>query len=286
MPYLRPQTLANRLGLQRRLLRGVGAVTTLNGDSPFPLAVLTEPLTVQLLAGPGNVAFEITLPAVVVMPPSVFGTDGDHFEVQLGLYDFCQAVDFDWLPLWASQFTDAASGYSCQIMELTLARQAVHARRAAAAAAAEGDGDSLSPAEAAAEAMQQASRVAAVPAAPPAAASARSSGPIAGTQEWIEEWVPQLVRHQQQQQQRQPQVTVLVRQQLMVWPPWRREQTATHVHSSSSSAGVALGCWFGQGGSQHCLGVWYHTMDAASPCNLACCAAGLWPQLAVGCTTV
>jgi hypothetical protein len=34
------------------------------------------------------------------------------FELQLGLFDFCQEVDFDWLPLWASQCTHLQSGFS------------------------------------------------------------------------------------------------------------------------------------------------------------------------------
>lgn len=105
-----PQTLADRLGLQRYPLPGAGAVAPLYGNRPFPLEVLTEPLTVQLLAGPGHVAFEITLPAVVVAP-SNGGPDRDIFELQLGLYDFCEAVEFDWLPLWASQFEHRESGY-------------------------------------------------------------------------------------------------------------------------------------------------------------------------------
>lgn len=51
------QTVADRLGLQRRRLRGPGAVTSMGySGQPFPLEVLNEPLTVQLLAGPNNVA--------------------------------------------------------------------------------------------------------------------------------------------------------------------------------------------------------------------------------------
>lgn len=77
--------------------------------SPTPLDVLTEPLTVQLLSGPGTVAFEITLPPVVVLRTP--NTGQPLFELQLGLFDFFQAVDIDWIPLWASQFTHMASGY-------------------------------------------------------------------------------------------------------------------------------------------------------------------------------
>jgi len=77
--------------------------------SPTPLDVLTEPLTVQLLSGPGTVAFEVTLPAVVVLTTPNPGKS--LFELQLGLFDFCQLVDIDWIPLWASQFTHLESGY-------------------------------------------------------------------------------------------------------------------------------------------------------------------------------
>jgi len=77
--------------------------------SPTPLDVLTEPLTVQLLSGPGTVAFEITLPAVVVLPTP--NPDRTLFELQLGLFDFCQLVEVDRVPYWASQFTYLATGY-------------------------------------------------------------------------------------------------------------------------------------------------------------------------------
>lgn len=77
--------------------------------SPTPLDVLTEPLTVQLLSGPGTVAFEITLPAVVVLTTP--NPNRTLSELQLGLFDFCQLVDFGWVPYWASQFTHMAPGY-------------------------------------------------------------------------------------------------------------------------------------------------------------------------------
>jgi hypothetical protein len=81
------------------------------GGRPTPLRALTEPLTVQLLAGPGNVAFQIALPVVLVVP-SHSDSENGLFELQLGLFDFCQEVEFDWLPLWASQFTHLPTGYS------------------------------------------------------------------------------------------------------------------------------------------------------------------------------
>lgn len=109
------QTVADRLGLQRRPLRGPGAVfSILYNGLPTPLEVLNEPLTVQLLAGPNNVVLEVTLPAVVVVP-DLSGWNNTLFELQLGLFDFCAAVEMDWLPMWASQFRDIASGYCCAV---------------------------------------------------------------------------------------------------------------------------------------------------------------------------
>jgi hypothetical protein len=55
------------------------------------------------------VAFEVTLPAVLVLP-SHSESDNQFFELQLGLFDFCAAVEVDWLPMWASQFTDSQTG--------------------------------------------------------------------------------------------------------------------------------------------------------------------------------
>jgi hypothetical protein len=79
------------------------------GGHSAPVRALTEPLTVQLLAGPGNIAFQITIPVVIVVPSR---PEGDQIELQLGLFDFCQEVQFDFLPLWASQFTHVPTGYS------------------------------------------------------------------------------------------------------------------------------------------------------------------------------
>lgn len=109
------QTVVDRLGLQRRPVRGSGAVSSIlyNGQ-PTRLEVLKEPLTVQLLAGPNNIAFQITLPAVVVVPDRS-ESNTPLFELQLGLYDFCAEVEMDWLPMWASQFHDMASGYHCAV---------------------------------------------------------------------------------------------------------------------------------------------------------------------------
>lgn len=40
-------------------------------------------------------------------------SDSEHvlFELQLGLFDFCDAVELDRLPMWASQFKHRTSGY-------------------------------------------------------------------------------------------------------------------------------------------------------------------------------
>ena len=115
-PHSCRQTVANRLGLPHRPIRGSAVTPILHGGRTLPLRALTEPLTIQLLAGPGNVAFALQLPVVLAVPshPRVPGSnlEIDPFELQLGLFDFCQEVDFDWLPLWASQFTHLLSGYS------------------------------------------------------------------------------------------------------------------------------------------------------------------------------
>jgi hypothetical protein len=104
------QTVANRLGLSHHPIRGSAVTPTLHGGRTLPLRALTEPLTIQLLAGPGNVACLLTF-IVVLVVPSTSNAENDIFELQLGLFDFCQEVDHDCLPLWASQFTDRASGY-------------------------------------------------------------------------------------------------------------------------------------------------------------------------------
>jgi hypothetical protein len=83
-------------------------------DTAMPLEVLSEPLIIQLLSGPGTVAMTLTLPAVVVTA-SHTEPGKEMYELQLGLFDFCQAVEFDQVPLWASQFTDLASGYQCAL---------------------------------------------------------------------------------------------------------------------------------------------------------------------------
>jgi hypothetical protein len=103
------QTVANRLGLQHHPLRGAAVAPIMFGGHSAPVRALTEPLTVQLLAGPGNIAFQITIPVVLVVPSR---PEGDQIELQLGLFDFCQEVQFDFLPLWASQFTHVPTGYS------------------------------------------------------------------------------------------------------------------------------------------------------------------------------
>ena len=103
------QRVANRLGLQHHPLRGAAVAPIMFGGHSAPVRALTEPLTVQLLAGPGNIAFQITIPVVLVVPSR---PEGDQIELQLGLFDFCQEVQFDFLPLWASQFTHVPTGYS------------------------------------------------------------------------------------------------------------------------------------------------------------------------------
>mgnify|MGYP001810455465 CR=1 FL=1 len=108
-PLLPLQRVANRLGLQHHPLRGAAVAPIMFGGHSAPVRALTEPLTVQLLAGPGNIAFQITIPVVLVVPSR---PEGDQIELQLGLFDFCQEVQFDFLPLWASQFTHVPTGYS------------------------------------------------------------------------------------------------------------------------------------------------------------------------------
>jgi hypothetical protein len=91
-------------------LRAGGAISTVvfTGGAT-PAEVLAQPLTVQLLAGPGNVALEFTLPIVLVLQ-SIPDSNYQLFELQLGMFDFCAAFEVEWLPLWASQFTDKATG--------------------------------------------------------------------------------------------------------------------------------------------------------------------------------
>jgi hypothetical protein len=104
------QALADRLGLQRHPLRAGGVISTIVFTGRATAAeVLAQPLTVQLLAGPGNVAVEFTLPVVLVLPLSS-ESDNQLFELQLGLFDFCATFKVDWLPLWASQFMGKETG--------------------------------------------------------------------------------------------------------------------------------------------------------------------------------
>jgi hypothetical protein len=108
--HMHLQAVADRLGLRRHPLQSGGVISTIMYQgTPTPAEVLDEPLTVQLLAGPGNVALEVTIPAVLVLPLHS-ESDNQFFELQLGLFDFCAAVEVDWLPLWASQFTDRQAG--------------------------------------------------------------------------------------------------------------------------------------------------------------------------------
>eukprot|EP00775_Hariotina_reticulata_P005614 gene5614-5852_t len=105
------RAVADRLGLQVRPVRGPGAMCILGGNRTLPLGVLAEPLIVQVLCGPaGTVAMGIAL-AVVVVIPSRGTAPGEVFMLQLGMFDFCQAVEIDQVPLWASQFKDRTSGY-------------------------------------------------------------------------------------------------------------------------------------------------------------------------------
>eukprot|EP00775_Hariotina_reticulata_P007336 gene7336-7548_t len=108
------QPVADRLGLQVLPLRGPGAVGMHAMGTAMPLEVLSQPLTIQLLSGPGTVAMSLTLP-VVVVTPSHAEPGKEMYELQLGLFDFCAAVEFNQVPLWASQFTVRASGRRCAV---------------------------------------------------------------------------------------------------------------------------------------------------------------------------
>ena len=107
---LSSQTVANRLGLQHHPLRGCAVAPLSFGGHTTPLRALAEPLNIELLAGPGNVVFDITI-CVVLVEPSQPGPRHDLYELQLGLLDFRQDVAIDWLPLWASQFEHGPTGY-------------------------------------------------------------------------------------------------------------------------------------------------------------------------------
>jgi hypothetical protein len=101
------QALADRLGLQRQPMRGGAISSVMYQGRPTALEALTEPLTVQLLSGPGSVAMTITLPVVLVLPSfEPDSADDLLFELQLGLFDFCDKFEVDWVPLWASQFLE------------------------------------------------------------------------------------------------------------------------------------------------------------------------------------
>jgi hypothetical protein len=150
-----------------------------------PLEVLQEPLTLQLLAGPGSTAITLTLPVVIVVPAARGSTEADMFwELQLGAYDVLRRYslafgdqyllqDFETgdavpLPVLApkplspgqaivtgsSSFFLEHNTYN-EVLELILARQAVLARREAAAAG----GDESAQDAAAAAAVQEAAGV-------------------------------------------------------------------------------------------------------------------------------
>jgi hypothetical protein len=177
------QAVADRLGLQRQPLGGSGGSSYHGGDA-VPLEVLQEPLTVQLLAGPGKTAVTLTLPVVIVVPASGQAAADTFWELQLGQYDVLRHYNDafsdqyllqddetgDAVPLQvlapkplnpgqgivtgSSSFSLEYSTYT-EVLELILARQAVLARRAAAAAG----GDEAAQDAAAAAAVQQASGV-------------------------------------------------------------------------------------------------------------------------------
>jgi hypothetical protein len=58
------------------------------------------------------VAITFPLPVVLVLPSYAESADDLLIELQLGLFDFCDKFEVDWVPLWASQFVEKETGHS------------------------------------------------------------------------------------------------------------------------------------------------------------------------------
>lgn len=98
--------MAGRLGLSRRPLAGPGGGNLGGPADPFALQALTEPLDVQLLAGPGQPALQFTLPLVIVVPQQD-PTREAIFEFQLAAMDFCKHYRIDqYSTPWQAKLTD------------------------------------------------------------------------------------------------------------------------------------------------------------------------------------
>eukprot|EP00775_Hariotina_reticulata_P012151 gene12151-12289_t len=103
--------VADRLGLERRPLRGPGITWFGVTGGAVPVEVLTAPVTLQLLSSPDNVVLSCSMGVVLVVPS--FANPGDElFEVQLGSLGFCENVDTTMGPQGVRRYTDKASGHS------------------------------------------------------------------------------------------------------------------------------------------------------------------------------